>query len=149
MEPETEHSPTDRSDNPTLTTSSAEPRLMADRITEPLCLQARYSGQGCLERVSPRKVTVIRCDMAINVVDEYLPEGMSDELDARDRGGLAFRPVFEHVAKLDETPACMIYFTDGGTRDDPDEPDYPVMWALTNQGHYQYQPRFGEKVVLS
>ena len=83
------------------------------------------------------------------MVDENLHEDMSDELDARDRGGMAFRPVFECVGELDETPACMIYFTDGGTRDDPHEPDYPVMWALTNQERFQYQPKFGEKVILS
>ena len=44
-------------------------------------------------------------------------------------GGTRFSPVFNWVNRQEENPDFVIMFTDMGSRDFPEEPDYPVLWA--------------------
>jgi predicted metal-dependent peptidase len=80
----------------------------------------------------PSKIVVFDCDAAIHSIREY------DAIDPLPRdfaggGGTDFRPVFDELTKQ-ETPVCLIYFTDlyGSFPDNP--PDYPVIWAVQDEG---------------
>lgn len=44
-------------------------------------------------------------------------------------GGTDFRPAFEHVAKLDEQPAAVLYLTDMYGYFPSQEPDVPTLWV--------------------
>lgn len=44
-------------------------------------------------------------------------------------GGTRFSPVFNWTNRQDDKPTMAIIFTDLGSRDYGDEPDYPVLWA--------------------
>lgn len=54
-------------------------------------------------------------------------------LQPRGGGGTDFRPVFDTVNREAMTPACLIYLTDGYGTFPTQEPDYPVLWAMTTE----------------
>lgn len=66
-------------------------------------------------------------------------------------GGTRFRPVFEMANNLPEPPKAVIYLTDGYAWDFGDEPDYDVLWIITddtfNLGEDHFP--FGEKIELN
>lgn len=77
----------------------------------------------------PEAVIVIYCDTDIRRVD-VAEAGEPVEISAKGGGGTSFRPPFEHVADEGITPACLIYLTDLDSRRFPDDPGYPVIWAV-------------------
>lgn len=96
-----------------------------------------------LQDLKPRKVIVIYCDAAINKVVEF-EEGDDVVLEAVGGGGTCFRPPFEYVESNDIKPHALVYLTDAyGSF--PDEPTYPVVWAVTN--HDAPVP-FGHRVYV-
>ena len=83
-----------------------------------------------LEDCRPEKITVIHCDAAVEKVVEF---ETGDEVPCKmyGGGGTSFKPPFQYVDKHGLEPECLIYFTDT-YGDFPDqEPDYPVLWAVT------------------
>ena len=46
------------------------------------------------------------------------------------RGGTRFEPAFRYAESMEDAPSAMIYFTDGYAQY-PDEPDFPVIWAIS------------------
>jgi predicted metal-dependent peptidase len=96
-----------------------------------------------MEDVKPEMVYVIQCDADIQTVEEYEP-GEPIRLNLKGGGGTDFRPVFEWVDRQGLMPACLIYLTDLAG-DYPDRaPDYPVLWAATDD----WSPPWGEVVRI-
>jgi len=58
-------------------------------------------------------------------------------------GGTDFRPVFEHTAKLDPPPKCLVYLTDLDGHFPAEAPDYPVVWVTWDQ---DAKAPFGETI---
>ena len=101
-----------------------------------------------VQDVRPVSLTVIQCDMAVQSVEEYDPDDLPSEMDAKGRGGTSFIPAFEAVNELSTTPACALYFTDGDCSKFPDEPGYPVLWVLDGMDAVNFCPPFGEVLTL-
>jgi len=101
---------------------------------------------GVLADVRPKRIFLIWCDAAVNRVDEC---SSLDELahiraqGAPGGGGTSFIPPFEWLAEHDVSPETLIYLTDGYGAF-PDEPRYPVIWAMTTD----VDPPFGETVRI-
>lgn len=101
-----------------------------------------------LENLSEKQdieVPTIYCDSEVNHF-EILTSG--DVPKPKGGGGTDFRPPFEYVAKNLETPACLVYITDGYCNSFPDNPGYPVLWALF-VNNPTFKPPFGEVVYIA
>jgi len=100
--------------------------------------------KGMIEQTEPERVILIQCDTQIRQIDEYeadtFPENISDIL-IKGRGGTSFQPPFTYLEKEGISPDALIYFTDGECSW-PEEPDFPVLWALTQE--LPEPPPFGE-----
>ena len=103
--------------------------------------------RSAVDEVMPEAVTVIQCDAAVRSIERYEATDLPLDLHARGRGGTLFSPVFEAVEQLVEQPACLIYCTDLGSYDFPPEPDYPVLWAVTQSWGASETP-FGERIDI-
>jgi predicted metal-dependent peptidase len=68
------------------------------------------------------------------------------KLNAKGGGGTDFKPGFEYLEREGIYPTFVIYFTDGYCWSFPDEPEYPVLWALT--GSAGFDPPFGESIYM-
>lgn len=93
---------------------------------------------GMIEQLNPARLVVFWCDADVARVDDLEEPSDLDELrfDINREGGMPggggtdFRPVFDTIAKLDEVPDLLVYFTDGyGTFPDK-PPEYPVIWGM-------------------
>lgn len=62
-------------------------------------------------------------------------------------GGTNFIPVFDYIERNGETPACLVYFTDGDGTYPPVPPQYPVLWVL--YGDDVVTPPWGEIINLN
>lgn len=67
-------------------------------------------------------------------------------LDPKGGGGTDFRPGFEYLDKQGITPAAVVYLTDGECSSFPPAPDFPVLWAILDNSHFE--PPFGEVVHI-
>jgi predicted metal-dependent peptidase len=83
-----------------------------------------------VQEAKPERISVLYADCAVHKVETY---GQDEEITMRavGRGGTAFQPTFDAVAKWEEPPVCLIYFTDLQSSDTPTEPPYPVLWAVS------------------
>lgn len=66
------------------------------------------------------------------------------ELSLKGAGGTEFTPIFDELK--DAPPQCLIIFTDG-CANAPQQPTYPVLWALTKYG--ECPVHWGEQLLLS
>ena len=84
------------------------------------------------------EITVIQCDCDIHSVKTYTTDAepfKPEEFKFFGQGGTDLRPPFEYVRKnMYETPAVMIYLTDGDGPAPEQPPDYPVIWCITPDG---------------
>lgn len=90
--------------------------------------------RGIADELNPDYVTVIHCSNRIHAIEEFDGCDLPLEMEAKGGGGTAFKPVFDAVDKLPETPACLIYMTDQicyKSEYPEDVPPYPVLWAST------------------
>lgn len=91
------------------------------------------------------ELPVIYCDSVIQNV-EILTNG--DNPKPKGGGGTDFKPPFEYISKNFDCPACMVYITDGYCNSFPENPGYPVLWALF-VNNPSFKPPFGEVVYIS
>jgi len=80
---------------------------------------------------------------------EWLEDGMTPSM--KGGGGTDFIPAFQYLEENDEgeeTPACVIYLTDGYCSSFPEEPEYPVLWVICKNGDKSFSPPFGEVAHL-
>lgn len=93
-------------------------------------------------------VTVMYADTQVNKTEAFT-EGEEIALDAIGRGGTAFVPTFEEVAKWEQPPVAMLYFTDLDSYDEPQAPEYPVLWvtdlAVTREAPFGQVVRITEE----
>ena len=96
--------------------------------------------------LKPAAVTVIHCDVKVRSSVRFTtsetfaaaPEG---------GGGTLFQPAFDWVEqRLEQQPACLLYFTDLAPADRPRDPGYPVLWVAISD---RSPPAFGEVVRLA
>ena len=100
-----------------------------------------------VKTLNPERVIVIQCDAQVRDVMEFDPADPPASIEIKGRGGTAFQPVFDKIEELDCAPDVMIYMTDlYGPH--PQEPDYPVIWAVENDGQAENAP-FGATVVIN
>lgn len=85
------------------------------------------------DELSPRSITVIACDSAIQNVTTYEQGEVIENFSAMGRGGTRVRPVFDYIDEHQLPVDNLVYLSDLEIRDYPNEaPDYPVMWVGTN-----------------
>ena len=92
---------------------------------------------GELNRISedhkPRSVTVITCDAHIQSVTEYGEGDVIEKIECNGRGGTRVEPVFKYIRDHALPVDNMVYLTDMGIWDFPDNhPHYPVLWVSTD-----------------
>jgi len=110
-------------------------------VDDVLVAQFAREIQAVAEDLQPARVHVVYCDSRVHAVDTF-EQGDPIVLKPKGGGGTAFEPVFDRVAELGITPACLIYLTDMEGSFPDDAPDYPVLWATTSDD----EAPFGEKV---
>jgi len=97
-------------------------------------------------------INVFHIDTAVKEVEKFESSDLPIEIGYRGRGGTAFIPGFDYIENSDDedinSPTCVIYLTDGGCYNFPEEPDYPVIWVISGQGDKNFHERcpFGEVV---
>lgn len=90
------------------------------------------------------EIPVIYCDAIIQRVETLQ---IGDIPKPKGGGGTDFRPPFEYVEKNLNTPAGLIYLTDGYCGSFPENPGYSVLWALF-KNNPTFKPPFGEIVYI-
>jgi predicted metal-dependent peptidase len=98
-----------------------------------------------LETIPGVIVNLLYCDASINRNEEYARDDLPVTFTAYGRGGTSFIPVFDYIEERGEAPACLIYFTDGHGAYPDTAPEYPVLWALTEQN----DTPFGENILIN
>jgi predicted metal-dependent peptidase len=91
-------------------------------------------------------VHIVWCDTACHDGGTYERQDMPIKLEPKGGGGTDFRPPFKWVVDKGIDPACLIYLTDGECNSFPDEPDFPVLWAI--YGRERTVP-WGEVVMIT
>lgn len=70
------------------------------------------------------------------------------KLKAKGGGGTSYIPGFEWLKENDIAPVCAIYMTDSWCNRFPEEPDYPVLWILTEKND-RFNAPFGETIIMN
>ena len=102
-----------------------------------------------MDEVKPSLIHVIQCDHDIKDVMSFNPDDPPIEITIKGRGGTRFQPVFDYVKEHQLEPEIMIYMTDLEIweEDWPDEPDYPVIWAVENEEQAE-KAHYGQTVII-
>lgn len=98
-----------------------------------------------LHETRPESIDVVYCDSSVKAQESFSPDDAEVQLHPKGGGGTAFQPALDVFNE--DPPACVIYFTDlyGSA---PQEPDYPVLWAVPEASNKDVPP-FGDIVRLS
>lgn len=91
------------------------------------------------------EIPVIYCDSIVQHV-EILQIG--DNPKPKGGGGTDFKPPFDYIEKNLNTPAAMVYITDGYCDSFPENPGYPVLWALF-KNNPSFKPPFGDVIYIA
>jgi len=75
-------------------------------------------------------IHVVYVDTRAHDGGEFYPEDLPVKLTAKGGGGTDYRPGFIFSEDHEIDPAICIYLTDGYCDTFPDEPEFPVLWAL-------------------
>ena len=92
---------------------------------------------GLLKAFGKFDITILECANSILQVwsvssNESMP--VIEEHNFKSSFGTDFTPVFDYIRDHHLTPNVLIYFTDGEGPCQKTEPNYPVLWMLTNGG---------------
>jgi len=86
-----------------------------------------------IEDHNPTSVTVITCDAEVQTVRRYEQGDIVEDMDVKGNGGTRVEPVFRYVSEENIKCDALVYLTDMGIWDFPDNtPDYPVLWVSTD-----------------
>lgn len=97
--------------------------------------------QGVLDAGRVQRVVVVQCDTAVKDVEEKESGDVLDMV-AKGRGGTAFRPALDYVAREVPDAVAAVYLTDLDASDFGPEPAFPVIWAC--YGRFNRSAPFGE-----
>jgi predicted metal-dependent peptidase len=84
---------------------------------------------------NPERITLIQCDARVQDVREL--HGEIPTVNVKGRGGTAFQPVFDYLAKNAITPTLTVYLTDG-YGDQPRDPGHHVVWVSTGSQTFPF-----------
>lgn len=90
-------------------------------------------------------VLVIYVDTAVRGIQELQPDEPIQLIPAGG-GNTDFIPGFTYLKEHDIEVRAVVYLTDGLCDTFPQEPDYPVLWAIF--GDYPFQPPFGQVIPI-
>lgn len=111
----------------------------------------RFLGElvGLLTSFGRYELRLLMCDARVHSDIRYDDSNPLDphSLSFDGGGGTSFTPVFDYLAKEQEQPAALIFFTDGCGDAPLNAPDYPVLWAICAQGRMPCD--WGEMIQLS
>ncbi len=84
-----------------------------------------------VQEARPARVSVVYCDAEVRGdVQEFTPDDLEINLEARGGGGTRFAPALKHFADAEESPAAVLYFTDlENGMETLEEPAFPVLWV--------------------
>jgi len=100
------------------------------------------------EDCNPAWVEVVYCDASVAGVQRF-DSGDDIELEAKGGGGTRFQPVFEHVARMEEPVAAVVYLTDlCGNVNECEDPGVPVIWGCTYPSNSNMEVPFGTVVEV-
>ena len=83
------------------------------------------------------ELTVIECDAAVGNVTVVSSDTRPHDWRKHrfsGGGGTRFTPVFEYIKAKRITPDVLVFFTDGNGSCPQENPGYPVLWLLTDEG---------------
>jgi len=104
-----------------------------------------------LESIEYRQLTIMSCSAQV-FEPRTFQKGENIDFQPIGGGATAFAPVFEYVATMDETPACLIYFTDLFSDKFGQQPECPVLWigdyGRAWEASHQKRIPFGEIVNM-
>ena len=95
---------------------------------------------------SESEITVIPCDRRVGTVQHFTRQDTPFSLSFSGGGGTDFRPPFKWLEENGIAPAGLIYLTDLACRTYPEEPPFPVLWAVPPG--CQGEPPFGEVIEI-
>lgn len=105
--------------------------------------------QGALMAFPGTDTIVVYCDSNVCNVEEFSSEDVPLDLHPCGGGGTDFCPPFEYIEEEKVELVCAVYLTDGYCNSFPDEPEYPVLWAVsTPRQQQEFSPPFGEVVYV-
>jgi predicted metal-dependent peptidase len=93
-----------------------------------------FSGeiQAICEDAHPAKVNVVYFDSEVLRQDTF-EDGQEVDIKPVGGGGTAFSPIFKYISENQILPAACVVLTDLQCSDFGEMPDYPVLWASTDQ----------------
>lgn len=85
-----------------------------------------------MEDCNPAWIEVVYCDSAVASTQRF-EAGEPLALSPMGGGGTRFKPVFDYANALQDKVAALVYLTDlYGNLRECEEPEYPVVWAVTS-----------------
>ena len=101
-----------------------------------------------LNDVNPQELVLISCDSKVEEVITLDSSDLEPITGLKGGGGTDYCPVFEEVERDGDLPVALIYLTDGYCNSFPtSEPDYPVLWVLTEDCK-SFNPPFGTQIQM-
>lgn len=100
-----------------------------------------------VKECKPERILYLTADTRPHFIGEYTADTLPDTPPvAKGRGGTSFQPSFDWIADQEEDapPAAVLYFSDLDASDQPEEPEYPVLF-ITGLGVTKDAP-FGRTV---
>jgi len=91
-------------------------------------------------------ITVLYIDTKVAGVQEF-EVNQPINLKAKGGGGTDFRPGFDWIQSHDKDFTGVIYLTDGYCSNFPAEPEYSVLWVLTEKNP-SFKPPFGKVITI-
>ena len=104
--------------------------------------------QGVLAEYQSVEIILIHVDSAYQGEQMITADDVPLDLQPLGGGGTNFRPGFKRIEDEDHPVVGVIYMTDGYCSSFPDhEPDYPVIWCLTEKCE-SFKPPWGEIIHI-
>lgn len=98
-----------------------------------------------ITRVYPEaSLYLIECDAVVQEVVKFDSKSIKN-LKIKGRGGTQFNPALEKAKELDVD--AIVFFTDGGCFDVPEDPKIPLVWCITKDGVIPTE-QFGKVITM-
>ena len=109
---------------------------------------ALFSGEiSAILSAFPGEILIMGCDTKVGSVERLSAVDLPFTPNFKGGGGTDFRAPFRFLEHEGITPRCLIYLTDLACSRYPDEPGFPVLWAVCGTDAVT-EPEFGEIVRM-
>ncbi len=83
-----------------------------------------------VQEARPERVQVVYCDSTVKHTQDFSPDDLQIDLDAKGGGGTRFTPALNHFERQDDAPLAVLYFTDLENFGEVLTPSpFPVLWV--------------------